>query len=81
MRIFFNKPSNGQRTRSNCSLNGLYSNILKKKIKQMNKKNFEQAVDNKNYFINIKKKTKKTYQKKIKKTSKILLLSKLSRSE
>jgi hypothetical protein len=44
----------------------------------MNKKNFEQAVDNKNYFINIKKKTKKTYQKKIKKTSKILLLSKLS---
>ena len=44
----------------------------------MSKKNLDQAIDNKNYFINIKKKTKKTYHKKIKKTSKILLLSKLS---
>jgi hypothetical protein len=44
----------------------------------MNKKNLDQVVDNKNYFINIKKKIKKVHNKKIKKTSKMLLLSTLS---
>lgn len=76
LRIFFNKPSKGQRTRSNASINIKFASLLRSKIKSLNNKNKNSTIDKKNYFINIKKKIKKKINFSTKKKSKINVLIK-----
>jgi len=57
-KAYLNKPVRGQRTRSNAKSNNIWTKVLKNKIKVLLKTNESRIVDNKNYFIHIKKKTK-----------------------
>lgn len=72
------KPVKGQQTWSNANTPKYYSKILKKNITYMLKKNEQKNISKKNYFILIKKKTKRVIPKlkKISKLDSLLIMKK-----